>query len=79
MSGTDRAYITLDDRTVLEAARSDLDGFIQGLDQAILDEIQRALELLLAIKKAVEEDYRPGRFVLTDSANVPALPRTMLF
>ena len=72
---TDRVYITLDDRTVLEAAQSDPTGFIQGLDQVILDEIQRVPELLLAIKKAVDEDYRPGRFVLTGSANVLTLPR----
>ena len=62
-----RAYITLDDQTVLEAARSDPAGFIRGLDRAIIDEIQRAPDLLLAIKKTVDEDYRPGRFLLTGS------------
>jgi uncharacterized protein len=30
---------------------------------------------LLAIKKTVDEDYRPGRFLLTGSANVLTLPR----
>ena len=50
-------------------------GFIRGLDQAIIDEIQRAPDLLLAIKKTVDEDYRPGRFLLTGSANVLTLPR----
>ena len=75
LSDADRAYITLDDPIALEAAQSDPSGFIQGLDQVILDEIQRAPELLLAIKKAVDEDYRPGRFVLTGSANVLTLPR----
>ena len=71
----DRAYITLDDQTALQAAQSDPAGFIRGLDQAILDEIQRAPELLLAIKQTVDEDYRPGRFLLTGSANVLTLPR----
>ena len=75
LSDADRAYITLDDPIALEAAQSDPSGFIQGLNQVILDEIQRAPELLLAIKKAVDEDYRPGRFVLTGSANVLTLPR----
>lgn len=72
---TRRTYITLDDQTVLEAAQSDPAGFIRGLDKAIIDEIQRAPDLLLAIKKTVDEDYRPGRFLLTGSANVLTLPR----
>lgn len=75
MGHADRAYITLDDRTALEAAQSDPVGFIRGLDRSIIDEIQRAPDLLLAIKKAVDEDYRPGRFLLTGSANVLTLPR----
>ena len=70
-----RTYITLDDPTTLDAARSDPVGFIRGLDRAIIDEVQRAPDLLLAIKKTVDEDYRPGRFLLTGSANVLTLPR----
>lgn len=75
MGEAGRAYITLDDRTALEAARSDPVGFVRGLDRAIIDEIQRVPDLLLAIKKTVDEDYRPGRFLLTGSANVLTLPR----
>lgn len=75
MGEAGRAYITLDDQTALEAAQSDPAGFIRGLDSAIIDEIQRAPDLLLAIKKTVDEDYRPGRFLLTGSANVLTLPR----
>ena len=60
-----RTYITLDDQTALDAAQSDPTGFIRGLDLATIDEIQRAPDLLLAIKKTVDEDYRPGRFLLT--------------
>ncbi|MDG4576590.1 MAG: ATP-binding protein [Defluviicoccus sp.] len=75
MGDGDRTYSTLDDQTVLEAAQSDPAGFIRGLDRAIIDEIQRAPDLLLAIKKTVDEDYRPGRFLLTGSANVLTLPR----
>ena len=51
MGEAGRTYITLDDQTVLEAAQSDPVGFIRGLDLAIIDEIQRAPDLLLAIKK----------------------------
>ena len=75
MGEAGRTYITLDDQTTLDAAQSDPVGFIRGLDQAIIDEIQRAPDLLLAIKKTVDEDYRPGRFLLTGSANVLTLPR----
>lgn len=39
MGEAGRTYITLDDQTVLEAARSDPAGFIRGLDRAIIDEI----------------------------------------
>jgi len=42
MAEEGRTYITLDDRTVLDAALSDPNGFIRGLDRAIIDEIQRA-------------------------------------
>lgn len=75
MDENGRTYITLDDQTVLDAARADPTGFIRGLDRAIIDEVQRAPDLLLAIKKTVDEDYRPGRFLLTGSANVLTLPR----
>lgn len=75
MGEAGRTYITLDDQTTLDAAQSDPVGFIRGLDQAIIDEIQRAPDLLLAIKKTVDEDYRPGRFLLTGSANILTLPR----
>lgn len=75
MGEAGRTYITLDDQTVLDAAQSDPAGFIRGLDKATIDEIQRAPDLLLAIKKTVDEDYRPGRFLLTGSANVLTLPR----
>jgi predicted AAA+ superfamily ATPase len=75
MEDAGRTYITLDDQTVLAAAQADPAGFIRGLDRATIDEIQRAPDLLLAIKKAVDDDYRPGRFLLTGSANVLTLPR----
>jgi predicted AAA+ superfamily ATPase len=75
MAGSGRSYITLDDQTTRDAAKNDPVGFVRGLNQAIIDEIQRAPDLLLAIKKTVDEDYRPGRFLLTGSANVLTLPR----
>ena len=71
----DRTYITLDDDTQLAAARADPAGFMRGVERAIIDEIQRAPELLRAIKRSVDEDRRPGRFLLTGSANVLTLPQ----
>lgn len=69
-----RRYLTLDDEMTLLAAKQDPTGLIRDLDCAIIDEIQRAPQLLLAIKKAVDEDRRPGRFLLTGSANLMMLP-----
>jgi len=68
-------YLTLDDPAVLSAARSDAAGFIGGIEgSAVIDEVQRAPGLFLAIKAAVDRDRRPGRFLLTGSADVLHLP-----
>ncbi len=71
----ERVYLTLDDPAIFAAANTDPVGFIRGLDYATIDEIQRVPELLLAIKTSIDRDYRPGRFLLTGSANVLLLPR----
>src|SRR3990167_4900163 len=71
----ERAYISFDDASLLNAARFDPVGFVTGLpDQVILDEVQRVPELLSAIKLSVDNDRRPGRFILTGSANLLLLP-----
>jgi len=67
-------YLSLDDEVTLLAARDDSAGMIRSLDVAVIDEVQRAPQLLLAIKKSVDEDRRPGRFLLTGSANLMMLP-----
>ncbi|MCC5853078.1 MAG: ATP-binding protein [Alkalimonas sp.] len=67
-------YLTMDDELTLLSARRDPVSMIRSLDRAVIDEIQRAPQLLLAIKKSVDEDRRPGRFLLTGSANLMALP-----
>ncbi|MEI6301161.1 MAG: ATP-binding protein [Betaproteobacteria bacterium] len=69
------AYVTFDDEATLTFARSDPTGFVAALPpRAILDEIQRVPGLLRALKLAVDRDRRPGRFVLTGSANLLLLP-----
>lgn len=70
-----RTYVSFDDNTMLAAARYDPLGFVAGLpDRVILDEVQRVPELLTAIKLSVDNDRRPGRFILTGSANLLLLP-----
>lgn len=68
-------YFSLDDPALLAAVRSDPLGFAQRLDRAIIDEAQRAPEFTLALKLVVDRDRRPGRFLLTGSANLMALPQ----
>jgi predicted AAA+ superfamily ATPase len=69
-------YLTLDDAALLAAARGDPTGFVAGLaGPVVLDEVQRAPNLFLAIKAAVDRDRKPGRFLLTGSSNVLLLPR----
>lgn len=69
-------YVTLDDLPVLEAATADPIGFVGGLaGMAVIDEIQKAPVLLPAIKASVDRDRRPGRFLMTGSADVLTLPR----
>jgi predicted AAA+ superfamily ATPase len=72
--GAHRTYLTLDDQTVLQSAREDPTGFVRGRDQVTIDEVQRAPDLLPAIKQSVDRERRPGRFLLTGSADVLTLP-----
>jgi predicted AAA+ superfamily ATPase len=74
IAGGGMRYLTLDDQLTLMSARDDPVGLVRSLDRAVIDEIQRAPALLLAIKKSIDEDRRPGRFLLTGSANLMALP-----
>lgn len=70
--------VTLDDAPTRRAALEDPAGFLAGLDTPVLiDEIQRAPDLLLEIKKAVDRDTTPVRFLLTGSANVFASKRVL--
>lgn len=68
--------VTMDDPATLAAATSDPLGFMESLDkQVIIDEVQRAPELFLSIKKFIDEDRQGRRIILTGSANVLALPK----
>jgi len=69
-------YISFDDNNQLQAAKADPVGFVHGLpEKTILDEIQRTPELFTSIKISVDQNRKPGRFILTGSANVLLLPQ----
>lgn len=67
---------TLDDRATRDAALDDPTGFVAGLKPpVVIDEVQRAPDLMLAIKVRVDRDQTPGQFLLTGSANLLTAPR----
>ena len=63
----------LDDPATLRAARDDPAGFVEHDGLMMIDEVQLAPELFRTIKVVVDTDPRPGRFLLTGSAQVLAL------
>jgi predicted AAA+ superfamily ATPase len=68
-------YISLDSATALAGALDDPTGFLRGLAKpVIIDEAQRALPLMLAIKEDVDRERQAGRYLLTGSANILTLP-----
>ena len=70
------AYFTFDDDVQREAARTDPVGYVTDLpDRAVLDEVQRVPELFTALKATVDARRKPGRFILTGSANVLLVPK----
>ena len=70
------SYLTLDDAATLAAATGDPVGFIRGFDgPVVLDEVQKAPALFPAIKLEVDLNRKPGRFLLTGSADVLVIPR----
>ncbi len=68
-------YVSLDEEPVRSLALGDPAGFIAGRERPlVIDEVQRAPELLLAIKALVDRDPSPGQFLLTGSANLRRIP-----
>jgi len=69
-------YLTFDDPPTLAAATGDPVGFLSGLaGDVVLDEVQLVPELFRPLKAAVDRERRPGRFLLTGSAQVLLLPK----
>ena len=74
-NGAHRRVVTLDDAATRRGAIEDPTGFVADLQTpAAIDEVQRAPDLLLAIKQSVDQDQRPGRYLLSGSANILTAP-----
>ena len=65
-----RPYFSLDDMDVFDLARKNPESLVGGATKVTLDEVQREPNLLLAVKRAIDFDRQPGRFLLTGSANL---------
>jgi uncharacterized protein len=63
----------LDEAPVRAAALADPALFVRHSGLLVIDEVQRAPDLFLAIKHEVDTDPRPGRFLLTGSARLTGL------
>lgn len=64
-------YFSLDDEATRTAALADPDGFALSLPRpAVIDEVQRAPDLMLAVKQILDQDQTPGQFLLTGSADL---------
>jgi predicted AAA+ superfamily ATPase len=71
LAGVVPNYYSLDEDELRTTAREDPDGFALSLERpAVIDEIQRAPELMLAIKQILDRDRTPGQFLITGSADL---------
>lgn len=64
-----RRYVTLDDFAQLAAAKEDPERFVATEEPLTIDEAQRCPELFVAMKRAVDRDRVPGRFLISGSAD----------
>ena len=75
LTSGNRRFITLDDFDALDAARRDPEILVGGDEPVTIDEVQREPSLLHAVKLAIDRQRRPGRFLLTGSANLLLMRR----
>ncbi len=69
----DKKYVNLEAPDIRQFAITDPRGFLNQYDDAILDEIQRAPELLSYMQTIVDENKEPGRFIITGSQQFEVL------
>lgn len=65
-----RRFRTLDELRALELGEREPAVLLGEAPVMTIDEVQRAPALLREVKRAVDHDRRPGRFLLTGSANL---------
>lgn len=68
-------FLSLDDLAVLRQARERPEALWAGVDHVVLDEVQRAPELLSAVKLAVDQSGGRLRFALSGSASLLLMSR----
>ncbi len=75
-------YVTFDEATMLGAAEANPESFLRGYDtRLILDEVQmapnvfRVLKILVDEARLTDKGRANGRYLLTGSANIMALPQ----
>src|SRR5262245_11325574 len=70
-----RRFVSLDDLDVVGAMRRDPEAIVGGREPLTIDEVQREPDVLRAVKRAIDRDRSPGRFLLTGSANLLLMRR----
>lgn len=70
-----RRYVTLDDLDARDIARRDPGALLDGAGGLTIDEVQREPDLLASVKRAIDRHRKPGRFLLTGSANLLLMRR----
>ena len=75
LTSGNRRFLSLDDLDVLDAARRDPAVLLEGSQPVTIDEVQREPALLHAVKRAIDQERRPGKFLLTGSANLLLMRR----
>ncbi len=70
-----REYYTLDDMDVLERAKKEPAALLRSNKPITLDEVQRSPELLLTLKREVDQNRQAGRFLLSGSANLALMSK----
>ena len=71
----ERDYYNLDDLATLSLAEQNPELILDKTTLITIDEVQRLPSLLLEIKKRVDAEKIPGKFLLTGSANIELIPK----
>lgn len=72
----DYIYHTMDNISSLNACKADPVHFLtHNKDIMVIDEVQKEPVIITTLKQIVDEDNRMGRYIITGSANIQALPQ----